>query len=91
MNAHKYHQKIKRNEMNKRKNLGVPAETHMKIERVAVEITAKTGKVTKWTDVVNFMIENYLNDTKLDMIARLNPDSKEAFIAGATFRENKRI
>ncbi|WP_075321100.1 hypothetical protein [Histophilus somni] len=61
MNAHKYHQKIKRNEMNKRKNLGVPAETHMKIERVAVEITAKTGKVTKWTDVVNFMIENYLN------------------------------
>ena len=66
--------------MNKRKNLGVPAETHMRIERVAVEITAKTGKVTKWTDVVNFMIENYLNEAKLDMIGKLAQNSKEAFI-----------
>ena len=62
--------------MNKRKNLGVPAETHMRIERVAVEITAKTGKVTKWTDVVNFMIENYLNEAKLDMIGKLATNSK---------------
>lgn len=56
--------------MNKRKNLGVPADTHMKIERVAVEITARTGRVTKWTDVVNFMIENYLNEAKHDMISK---------------------
>lgn len=75
--------------MNKRKNLGVPAETHMRIERVAVEITAKTGKVTKWTDVVNFMIENYLNEAKLDMIGKLAPNSKEAFIVGATYREKQ--
>lgn len=52
----------------KRKNLGVPAETHMKIERIAVEITAKTGRVTKWTDVVNYMINNYLNEAKQDLI-----------------------
>ena len=75
--------------MNKRKNLGVPAETHMRIERVAVEITAKTGKVTKWTDVVNFMIENYLNEAKLDMIGKLEPNSKEAFISKATYREKQ--
>lgn len=75
--------------MNKRKNLGVPAETHMRIERVAVEITAKTGKVTKWTDVVNFMIENYLNEAKLDMIGKLEPSSKEAFISKATYREKQ--
>ena len=71
--------------MNKRKNLGVPAETHMRIERVAVEITAKTGKVTKWTDVVNFMIENYLNEAKLDMIGKLAPNSKEAFISQSIY------
>ena len=53
--------------MNKRKNLGVPAEKHMKIEHVAVEITANTGKVTKWTDVVNFMIDHYLAKAKQDM------------------------
>ena len=75
--------------MNKRKNLGVPAETHMRIERVAVEITAKTGKVTKWTDVVNFMIENYLNEAKLDMIGKLAPNYKEAFISKAIYREKE--
>lgn len=61
---------LKEKMMNKRKNLGVPADTHMKIERVAVEITARTGRVTKWTDVVNFMIENYLNEAKHDMISK---------------------
>lgn len=60
----------------KRKNLGVPAETHMKIERVAVEITAKTGRVTKWTDVVNFMIENYLNEAKQDLIHKTTETTK---------------
>ncbi|WP_150539689.1 hypothetical protein [Actinobacillus vicugnae] len=60
----------------KRKNLGVPAETHMKIERVAVEVTAKTGRVTKWTDVVNFMIENYLNEAKQDLIHKTTETTK---------------
>lgn len=75
--------------MNKRKNLGVPAETHMRIERVAVEITAKTGKVTKWTDVVNFMIENYLNEAKLDMIGKLATNSKETFIPWTLHKEKE--
>ena len=75
--------------MNKRKNLGVPAETHMRIERVAVEITAKTGKVTKWTDVVNFMIENYLNEAKLDMIGKIATNSKEAFIPWTLHKEKE--
>lgn len=61
----------------KRKNLGVAPETHIKIERVAVEITAKTGRVTKWTDVVRYMINNYLNDTKHDLIMNTNHSKKE--------------
>lgn len=51
----------------KRKNLGVPLETYLKIERVAVEVTAKTGKVTKWTDIVNYMIAHYLDEVKHDL------------------------
>lgn len=61
----------------KRKNLGVPTETHMKIERVAVEVTARTGRVTKWTDVVNYMINNYLNDAKHDLINRVEQEKLE--------------
>uniref|UniRef100_A0AAU8B3P1 Uncharacterized protein n=1 Tax=Dulem virus 56 TaxID=3145767 RepID=A0AAU8B3P1_9VIRU len=60
----------------KRKNLGVPPETHMKIERIAVEVTAITGKVTKWTDVVNYMINNYLNDAKQDLIHKAENNKK---------------
>lgn len=65
--------------MTKRKNLGVPPETHMRIEKVAVEITAKTGKVTKWTDVVNYMINNYLNDAKHDLISKLNQEAQNKY------------
>lgn len=51
-----------------RKNIAITAERVMKIERVAVDITAKTGKVTKWTDVINYMLDNYLEDAKQDML-----------------------
>ncbi len=61
----------------KRKNLGVAPETHIKIERVAVEITAKTGRVTKWTDVVRYMINNYLNDAKHDLIMKANHSNSQ--------------
>ena len=71
--------------MNKRKNLGVPAETHMKIERVAVEITAKTGKVTKWTDVVNFMINNYLTEAKHDMISQVESKQIRLYTKNSDF------
>ncbi|EEG7578693.1 hypothetical protein SNO17_000764 [Salmonella enterica] len=51
-----------------RKNIAIAAERVIRIERVAVDITAKTGKVTKWTDVINYMLDNYLEDAKQDML-----------------------
>lgn len=60
----------------KRKNLAVPAETYLKIERVAVEVTAKTGKITKWTDIVNYMITNYLDEARQDLIHQRNQTKK---------------
>ena len=53
-----------------RKNVGVSMDRYLKIERAAVDITAKTGKVTKWSDVVNYLIDEYLNEAKQDMINR---------------------
>lgn len=78
--------KNKANKMNTRKSLGVPTETYTEITRIAVEITAKTGKDLKWTDVANFMLEHYLDDVKLDMVAKLNPKSLEAFIRSADYQ-----
>ncbi|EEU3019729.1 TPA: hypothetical protein SI676_004611 [Escherichia coli] len=51
-----------------RKNIAITADRVMRIERAAVDLTAKTGKVTKWTDVINYMLDNYLEDAKQDML-----------------------
>lgn len=51
-----------------RKNIGISNERYLRIERTAVDITAKTGKVTKWSDIVNYLIDQYLNDAKNDMV-----------------------
>ncbi|EKF0976959.1 hypothetical protein OX373_004629 [Salmonella enterica] len=53
----------------KRKTITITAERVMKIERAAVDITAKTGQVKKWTDVINFLIDNYLQEAKQDIIS----------------------
>ncbi|CAD6181053.1 hypothetical protein AOY57_13420 [Escherichia coli] len=53
-----------------RKSIGISNERYMRIERAAVDITAKTGKVTKWSEIVNYLIDEYLNDAKQDMISK---------------------
>nr|ELR5130740.1 hypothetical protein [Providencia rettgeri] len=55
-----------------RKSLGISNERYLKIERAAVDITAKTGKVTKWSEIVNYMIDEYLQEAKNDMIYKVN-------------------
>lgn len=53
-----------------RKSIGISNERYLRIERAAVDITAKTGKVTKWSEIVNYLIDVYLNDAKQDMISK---------------------
>lgn len=53
-----------------RKNIGITNERYLRIERAAVDITAKTGKITKWSDIVNYLIDEYLNDAKQDMVSK---------------------
>lgn len=59
-----------------RKSIGINNERYLRIERIAVDITAKTGKVTKWSDIVNYLIDEYLNEAKLDMITKEENESK---------------
>ncbi|EAY4871062.1 hypothetical protein IQ91_24955 [Salmonella enterica] len=51
-----------------RKQIAFNESVHMKIERTALEISIKTGKIVKWTDVVHYMVENYLEEVKNDMV-----------------------
>ncbi|QBY43584.1 hypothetical protein QE197_21450 (plasmid) [Arsenophonus nasoniae] len=51
-----------------RKQIAFTEATHMKIERAALDVSIKTGKIVKWTDVVHFMVEKYLEEAKKDMV-----------------------
>jgi len=42
-------------------------ERKLKLEKAALEITLKKSKITKYTDVVNYLIDNYLNDAVKDI------------------------
>lgn len=57
-----------------RKHVAVTEETKMRIERIALEVSNKTGRITKWSEVVHYLIENYLEDARQDM---LNQRSKK--------------
>lgn len=42
-------------------------ERKMKLEQAALEVTIKTKRVTTYTDIVNFLIDNYVEDAKKDI------------------------
>lgn len=51
-------------------SLRVREDRKLKLERAAIEISNKTQRTVKWTDLANYLFENYLNDAKKDMIAK---------------------
>ncbi len=56
-------------------SLRVKEETKMKLERVAIDVSYETKESIKWTDVANYLFEEYLSDAKNDMIHK-KTDSK---------------
>ncbi|CTV52202.1 hypothetical protein KJE01_22635 [Escherichia marmotae] len=56
----------------KRKAIAITESTYLDITRIALEISQKTGQIVTWSEVVHFMIKNYLNDAKQDMIHQRN-------------------
>lgn len=52
----------------KRKTLSVSMERHLKVERVAIELSAKIGQRVSWSDLVNHLIDNYLKEAEADYI-----------------------
>ena len=51
-----------------RTTISIAIERKMELERKAIEISHKTGKQIKWTDVVHYMINNYQVMAKDDLI-----------------------
>lgn len=51
----------------KRTSLAVTAERKLKLERLAVDASYKAGKSISWTDLANYLIDNYAKDAAQDM------------------------
>ncbi|WP_440053032.1 hypothetical protein ACSLBF_20310 (plasmid) [Pseudoalteromonas sp. T1lg65] len=51
-----------------RTTISIPIEKKLELERKAIEVSYKTGRSVTWTDIVHYMIDNYQNMAKQDLI-----------------------
>ena len=58
-------------------SMRIKAERKMELERIAIEISFKTGKSTRYTDVINYLIDNYKKDAKEEMIHLLMEEKNQ--------------
>ncbi|AIZ78923.1 hypothetical protein [Actinobacillus equuli] len=47
-----------------------------KLEMLAIEISHKSGRLTKMSDIVNHLLDNYLNEAKQDLIHQPKENKK---------------
>lgn len=53
--------------MKKYTSLRLAEEKKLMLERLAIDVSYKTGKPIKWTEIVNYMIDNYAKDAAQDL------------------------
>lgn len=53
-----------------RTTISISKEKQLELKQKAIEISYKTGEAITWTDLVHYMIENYQNEVKQDLIEK---------------------
>lgn len=56
-------------------SIRINGDRKIKLERTAVDLTTLTKKIVKMSDVVNYMIDNYLQDAKKDIQAKADKEN----------------
>ncbi|MBN6058886.1 hypothetical protein HYE59_01795 [Aggregatibacter actinomycetemcomitans] len=54
--------------MRKDTSVRINGQRRNKLEMLAIEISHKSGRLTKMSDIVNHLIDNYINEAKQDLI-----------------------
>lgn len=54
--------------MRKDTSIRINGQRRNKLELLAIEISHKSGRLTKMSDIVNHLIDNYMNEAKQDLI-----------------------
>jgi len=61
--------------MKKYTSIRITEEKKITLERLAIDASYKAGKSIKWTDLVNYLIDNYAKDAAQDLTSK-----KELFV-----------
>lgn len=54
----------------KRKTYNITEERQMRLERLAIDLSTKTGKTVKWSELLTFMIDSYAKEAAKDWEAK---------------------
>lgn len=58
----------------KRTTMGVTLDRKQILQKAVLDIAKKSGTVLKWTDVVNYMIDEYTQEAAKDMIDKIKQE-----------------
>lgn len=54
--------------------MGVTLDRKQILQKAVLDIAKKSGTVVKWTDVVNYMIDEYTQEAAKDLIDKIKKD-----------------
>jgi len=51
---------------NRRKTYNITEERQLRLERLSIEISSKTGKTVKWSELLTYIIDKYAKEAAED-------------------------
>lgn len=57
--------------------MAITAERKIKMERLAIDASQEAGSSIAWTDIVNYLIDNYAKDAAKDVISNIKRKAME--------------
>ena len=58
--------------------MAITAERKIKMERLAIDASQEAGTSIAWTDIVNYLIDNYAKDATKDVVSNKRREALEA-------------
>lgn len=55
-----------------RTTVSIVEKRRLKLERLAIEATNEVGRMVKWTDIINQLIDEYADECKKDIVHKLD-------------------
>lgn len=61
----------------KRTTISIQQAKRLELERAAIDISYKTGKLVSWTDIAHYMLNNYIKLAKEDIVEEVKENASK--------------